>query len=1803
MKKIFLLLSISILLIPSFISADPIDIETAKIVAVNWISGRLNKPSNSFTISESFIIKEGSENIIYIFNLKNKGFVIIAADDISIPVLGYSYTHSYDENSISPSFKYWLDLYKKQIVQAKKENFAALQKAKVQWNQLITEPVFYKPGEFADVSPLLTTTWNQDWYYNEMCPSDADGPGGHVFAGCVPVAMAQIIRYWQYPATGIGSHSYIPESHPEYGTLSVDFGETIYDWANMPSSLSSSNTDVATLIYHCGVATEADYGPTGTPTWAKNVETAFETHFAYYIRKDRTLKRYYTDEVWENMLKDDLDNGRPIFYIGGEGTSCHAFVCDGYQSGSYFHFNFGWGGSSDGYFYLNDITPGWWDFTEDQSAILGLEPGTDSFITSNTIWDSDTVRVTRDLTVQDGVILTISAGTCIEFQGHFELKIAGTLIAEGTEQDSITFTIDDTTGFGDIEIEDGSWCGLRFNNGSDYGGVNGVMSDNDSSKIIYCKIEYAMGDDDYGFNYHFRGGGVFIRNFSKIRIENCLIQNNYAESGGGLDCFEDSNPIIRNNTIRRNSANSGAGICVRSNSNPVITNNNVNYNSSEQGAGIKISTDCSPVISYNEIMYNSATGSGGGISCEDNSHPVISNNNIENNTAKSYSGGIYIGDNCNPEITGNFILNNISEYSGGGITCSECRPTISKNFICNNTAQNGGGLFCLSDSYPTVKNNIICNNYAEEWYGGGIYLYHSSPDFINNTICNNKSEYGGGGIHCYFSSNPTFVNSIIYDNNAGYMGDQVTIGDAESNPYFSYCDIKGGLESFAGHSSGDFYSPMLYQNNIDSDPLFISPSTGSGKDYDGSAADWHLQSGSPCINAGADWKRKDNNGTFSDIGAFTISDYAGTGDLPSGSIGGVFSGSISSDIVIAENLIVEENQTLTILPGVTLYCDVAIKIYGTLNAEGTQTDSIIFSGKNGSYWGGIDFFNSTSSGSQLSYCVISNSASSGIYCYESSVSIQNSNIYNNAAYIGGGIYCNEANPVIIQNLIQNNCASYAGGGLALRSSTPTLSENTIINNTAESRGGGEFFQLSNPAQENTIVSNNTSNGFGGGIIFENSNAILYNNLICNNSSIKKFESKGGGVFISSSNPYLLNSVICNNSSEEYGGGIFCDYSSNPGITNTIIYGNTVNDEENQVCIEDDSSAPYFSYCDIQGGISSFTGDGSGIAYDASNYNNIIDSDPFFVNPSSGSGTDYYGYLGDWSLKTISPCINAGHPDSSSFGYYSPDLAGNPRIYHGRIDIGAYENMEPVYINTPPDILTTALKTGYENQTYCDTIEVNDDYPEYLICEVLEGPDWLSINNSGIISGTTGNYGLDTSLAVIIIVTDQGGLSDTLTTMINVLSKNDAPAIITTFLLDAVEDSPYSDTIKVEDPDIGDSLYYSLISGPDWLKIDSTGLLNGLPENENVGSDISVSIVVTDQDGLSDTLNTTINVINTNDAPVILTTELQNATERQSYTDSLLAEDIDIGDILFYELLSAQDWVKIDSSGYITGTPGYGNIGENFPVIIKVSDEGGLSDTLYTTINVDYFISPLNFGNEIIIPTDTSTILQYFINNCRVSVKFDSGHTADHILGIAHYLSAGNIYPDIPEFNTCIGYFDLLLDVDCFNVGLTLYYTDTLLNLAGINENDIAVCCYDSSDDRGYIWHSIPAEINMDSNYAVLCANHFSLFALADKNDELIAGINDLIPKEFKLHQNYPNPFNPFTTIKYELPKPSDVVLKIYNILGQEVKTLVNSPKPAGYFQVLWDGTNFYGVRVSSGMYIYRIQVENFVSVKKMVLLK
>lgn len=385
MKKFKLfILSTLILFQYNITSAKVVGLLKAEKAAKNFYFEKINSLSktnyNSIFINEYFTEKDNNDILYYVFNINAKAFVIISGTDLSFPVLGYSLQGIYSPENQPENFKFWMENYKIQLKDIIKNNINPDLKTQKLWLHLITD----NPDELNilksenQVEPLITTQWDQGRYYNDYCPEDPAGPDGHVWAGCVATAMAQVMNYYRFPLQGTGSYTY---DHPDYGTQYANFGNTHYKWNQIPNSLLSYNDALAELLYHLGVSVDMDYGPNGSGMWNHKAAYSLRTYFNYSPETEYVF-RDSTNINWDSLLIAHLNRKMPMYYAGWAGvgsTSGHAFVCDGYQDSCYFHFNWGWSGSYDGYFYLNALNPGGSNFNYAQEVIINCYPDTINF--------------------------------------------------------------------------------------------------------------------------------------------------------------------------------------------------------------------------------------------------------------------------------------------------------------------------------------------------------------------------------------------------------------------------------------------------------------------------------------------------------------------------------------------------------------------------------------------------------------------------------------------------------------------------------------------------------------------------------------------------------------------------------------------------------------------------------------------------------------------------------------------------------------------------------------------------------------------------------------------------------------------------------------------------------------------------------------------------------------------------------------------------------------------------------------------------------------------------------------------------------------------------------------------------------------------------------------------------------------------------------------------------------------------------------------------------------------------------------
>lgn len=366
MKKQILIL---LILCSSFtLFAKKVEEQAARHVAVNWFNETAGALKYSLpAISESFYETDGDETLLYIFNISTDGFIIIPADDNVRPVLGWSTENTYTLENHPPQFDYFLRMYREAVKLGDDYKEEGVDPGK-EWARLSVNPVNFTPRQKErSVDPLLTCLWDQCEDWNMYCPVEEYTYCGNsrVVAGCLATAMAQIMYFWKYPNTGEGSHGY----NSNYGYLYANFGNTNYQWSQMADLIGTNAS--ALLTYHCGIAINMDYSGTVSLAYYVDSKNAFKNYFRYST--DISLKNRYSNYTnWINLLKSELDIGRPIYYFGsnpnGDG---HAWVIDGYSSGDIFHHNLGWGGSFNGYYTISNVPE---ELNYNQGAIVYIYP-------------------------------------------------------------------------------------------------------------------------------------------------------------------------------------------------------------------------------------------------------------------------------------------------------------------------------------------------------------------------------------------------------------------------------------------------------------------------------------------------------------------------------------------------------------------------------------------------------------------------------------------------------------------------------------------------------------------------------------------------------------------------------------------------------------------------------------------------------------------------------------------------------------------------------------------------------------------------------------------------------------------------------------------------------------------------------------------------------------------------------------------------------------------------------------------------------------------------------------------------------------------------------------------------------------------------------------------------------------------------------------------------------------------------------------------------------------------------------------
>ncbi len=324
---------------------------------------------------------EAGTPAVYLFNSSNgKGFMAVSADDCTEALLGYS-DDSTIGTEIPEQLAWWLSQYADQIEYMNKREATGSHVLKYTPKADTRQPI----------APMIKTAWDQGAPYNEQCPTSGTA---RTYTGCVATAMAQVMNYWQYPEKGEGKATYTCASLSK--KLSLNLALKSFDWGNMldtytPGRYTQAEASaVAYLMKACGYAVKMEYGADSSGALEMNIAPALVNHFKYDGNIRYEIRQYYSLPEWEEMIYTSLKECGPVLYggnsmIGGG----HSFICDGYDTDGYFHFNWGWAGMSDGYFKLDALNPyalgtgggGGGGYNFEQGATLDIRPSTGGPVT------------------------------------------------------------------------------------------------------------------------------------------------------------------------------------------------------------------------------------------------------------------------------------------------------------------------------------------------------------------------------------------------------------------------------------------------------------------------------------------------------------------------------------------------------------------------------------------------------------------------------------------------------------------------------------------------------------------------------------------------------------------------------------------------------------------------------------------------------------------------------------------------------------------------------------------------------------------------------------------------------------------------------------------------------------------------------------------------------------------------------------------------------------------------------------------------------------------------------------------------------------------------------------------------------------------------------------------------------------------------------------------------------------------------------------------------------------------------------
>jgi len=904
MRRIKVIFTILLAVLPVWCGrlwARPTTAEEAERVVTGWRKGDARPLGAALgrvvTRVETFTNSTG-EPIYYIVNLAGGGFVIVPADDLIEPIIGFVDAGTYDPSPDNPLGALVSSDLRGRIAavrgaQGGQAGVAAERtlEAQAKWERLQSLAdgvVVMGLGSVPDlrIAPLVKSKWDQRTCclsdpcacYNYYTPRYAEGSVSNYRSGCVATALAQIMRYHLYPNIGIGKIKFdikVDNIEQERYTCGGDGNGGAYGWANMVlvpgcGTTLTQRKAIGALCHDAGVGISnlvpseneyTNYKSDVTTAFTHSAKVGLISTFKYGNAIMGYNNGYEIGAGLINMINPSLDYGHPVYLgIKKYGTSVgHAVVCDGYgyDTGTlYHHINMGWGGTSDAWYLLPDITTTYdtiyetiynispWAMKEiisgrvttpDGTPIAGVEVHGDSydcFVSSIDWTDANGIYA---IDAESGCNYTVSVSKSGYFFGGGQDVNVGRSVDSNAvsgnrwginfecippEITSITpdcgpagsYVRIEGQYFGSSEGKVRFWC---FPAGPPWG--EEVQW---SNTVIYCRVpQYvlsgdvivrtAVGLDSNGVHFEPNDPAMIYVDANNItKMENGTTEYPFSKVQRGIHAATGGDTVIAAAGTYYENINLKGKYITLTGTDPndpnVIALTVIDGNDSGTVVVFDSNEDANCLLTGFTITDGNSEWDGGGIYCF-HSSPTISRCVITNNFSARGGGGIRCIERACPVISYCTVIENSvgSNESGGGICLiNDSNAIMSHCVISDNIAGYGGGGMCNNYSNPILTNcTFINNSMTDEWtYGGGINNYSSSPVLTNCSFISNSASWEGGGIYNNYNSDSKLRNCTFTKNSAGSKGGGMT--NFISKPTVIECIFN---ENSAGSGGGVYH--------------------------------------------------------------------------------------------------------------------------------------------------------------------------------------------------------------------------------------------------------------------------------------------------------------------------------------------------------------------------------------------------------------------------------------------------------------------------------------------------------------------------------------------------------------------------------------------------------------------------------------------------------------------------------------------------------------------------------------------------------------------------------------------------------------------------------------------------------------------------------------------------------------------------------------------------------------------------------------------------------------------------------------